>query len=63
MRKRRIRRSPETAAFTAEGQIRAFQSGVHTVVEFNTTGTSGAEMSLQLDNFTAATLTVADFVV
>ena len=62
MRKRRIRRSPETAAFTAEGQVRAFQSGVHTVVEFNTTGGSVAEMSIQLDNFAAATLTFADFI-
>jgi Ca2+-binding RTX toxin-like protein len=49
-------------AFTAEGQIRAFQSGANTVIEFNTTGASGAEMQIQLNNFTAANLTFGDFI-
>jgi hypothetical protein len=51
------------AAFTAEGQIRAIQSGTNTVIEFNTTGTSGAEMQIQLNTFTVATLTLGDFIV
>jgi hypothetical protein len=51
-----------SGAFTAEGQIRAFQSGANTVIEFNTTGASGAEMQIQLNNFTAATLTFGDFI-
>jgi hypothetical protein len=50
------------AAFTAEGQIRAFQAGANTVIEFNTTGTTGAEMQIQLNNFTAATLSFGDFI-
>jgi hypothetical protein len=50
------------AAFTAEGQIRAYQSGANTIIEFNTTGTTGAEMQIQLQNFTAAALTIADFI-
>ena len=49
--------------FTAEGQIRAFQSGANTVVEFNTTGVSGAEMQLLLVNFNANTLALGDFIV
>ncbi|MFN0193080.1 MAG: calcium-binding protein [Aestuariivirga sp.] len=49
-------------AFTAEGQIRAFQAGTSTIIEFNTAGANGAEMSIQLLNFTAATLTLADFI-
>jgi Ca2+-binding RTX toxin-like protein len=48
--------------FTAEGQVRAVQSGAHTIIEVNTTGASGAEMSIQLSNFTATSLTAADFV-
>ena len=50
------------AAFTAEGQIRAFQSGANTVVEFNTSGTTGAEMQILLLNVTAGTLTLSDFI-
>jgi Ca2+-binding RTX toxin-like protein len=49
-------------AFTAEGQVRAFQSGADTIIEVNTTGASGAEMTIQLSNFTAANLTGADFI-
>jgi Ca2+-binding RTX toxin-like protein len=37
-------------AFTAEGQVRAFFEGGHTVIEVNTTGHSGAEMQIQLDH-------------
>jgi Ca2+-binding RTX toxin-like protein len=51
-----------SGAFTAEGQVRWFQSGANTMIEFNTTGTSGAEMQIQLQNFTAANLTAADFI-
>jgi serralysin len=50
------------AAFSGEGQIRAQQSGAHTVLEFNTDGLSVAEMTVQLNGVTAATLTGADFV-
>jgi Ca2+-binding RTX toxin-like protein/subtilisin-like proprotein convertase family protein len=51
-----------SAAFTAEGQVRWYQSGANTVIEFNTTGTGGAEMQIQLQNFTAASLAAADFI-
>lgn len=50
-----------TAAFTAEGQIRVEQRGADTLVTFNTSGNSGAEMQLSLLGFTASTLTFADF--
>lgn len=43
--------------FTAEGQIRAFQSGADTIVEFNTSGVGGAEMAIMLSNFLAVSLT------
>jgi Ca2+-binding RTX toxin-like protein/subtilisin-like proprotein convertase family protein len=50
------------AAFSAEGQIRAVQSGANTILEINTAGLLGAEMTIQLNAFTAATLTSGDFV-
>lgn len=50
-----------TLAFNAEGQVRVVQSGAHTIVQLNTAGSSGAEMTIQLDNVTAAGLTPADF--
>jgi hypothetical protein len=50
------------AAFSAEGQVRAFQSGADTLVQVNTTGASVSEMLIVLQNFTAATLTAADFI-
>jgi CSLREA domain-containing protein len=50
------------AGFTAEGQVRWYQSGANTVIEFNTSGVSGAEMQIQLQGFTAATLTQSDFI-
>ena len=46
-------------AFTAEGQVRFFFEGDHTVVEVNTTGTSGADMQIQLDG--RVQLAAADF--
>ncbi|NJM29719.1 MAG: calcium-binding protein [Rhizobiales bacterium] len=51
-----------SGVFTAEGQIRALQSGTFTVVQFNTSGTGGAEMEIVLANFVAANLSAADFV-
>jgi Ca2+-binding RTX toxin-like protein len=51
-----------TGAFTAEGQIRIVQLGADTVVQFNTTGTSGADFEVQLNGFTGSTLSLADFV-
>jgi serralysin len=51
-----------TGAFTAEGQIRVVQSGTDTIVQFNTTGASGAEMEVLLADFTANLLTAADFI-
>jgi Ca2+-binding RTX toxin-like protein len=50
-----------TAGFTAEGQIRAIQNGADTLIEMNIAGTSGAEMSILLRNFTAINLTLFDF--
>ena len=50
-----------TAAFTAEGQIRATQTGLDTLIEFNIAGTSIAEMSIILRDFTAINLTQYDF--
>ncbi|MFN0192768.1 MAG: hypothetical protein ACKVP5_12485 [Aestuariivirga sp.] len=50
------------AAFTAEGQVRAVQSGAHTVIEINTAGVGVANMTIQLSNFTATNLTAADFI-
>ncbi|MFN0192769.1 MAG: calcium-binding protein, partial [Aestuariivirga sp.] len=50
------------AAFTAEGQVRAVQSGANTILEINTTGVGVADMTIQLSNFTATNLTAADFI-
>lgn len=50
------------SAFSAEGQIRAIQSGNDTIVQFNTTGTGGADMEIILLNFTHTDLTASDFV-
>ena len=49
-------------AFSAEGQIRATQSGTRTIIQINTSGTDDAEMRIILENFTATNLTAADFV-
>jgi hypothetical protein len=45
-----------------EGEIRAIQSGANTIIQINTTGNTGAEMVIQLSNFTASTLTAGDFI-
>ncbi len=50
-----------TLPFNAEGQVRAVQSGLNTVIEINTTGATGAEMTIQLDKVTATSLSLADF--
>ena len=50
-----------TAAFTAEGQIRVFQDGLHAVVQINTRGSDGVEMAIRLYQVDAATLSEADF--
>lgn len=49
-----------TAAFTAAGQVRMVQSGGDTVIEMNTVGSTGAEMTLVLTG--QWTLTAEDFV-
>ena len=48
------------AAFTAEGQVRVVAEGDHTLVQMNTSGTSGAESELQLAGHVA--LSAHDFV-
>jgi Ca2+-binding RTX toxin-like protein len=50
-----------TDGFDAEGQVRVRQQGADAVVEFNTTGTTGADLVLVLREFDAASLTAADF--
>ena len=51
------------AAFTGEGQVRAFQSGADTIVEINTSDTTaGAEMSIRLTNFLATNFDASDFI-
>ncbi len=51
------------ATFSAEGQIRATTVNItDTLVEFNTTGTSGSEISILLKNFAVANLSAADLV-
>jgi Ca2+-binding RTX toxin-like protein len=49
-------------AFTGLGQIRAVQSGADTIVQFNTTGSTAADMSILLQNVFANTLTFGDFI-
>jgi Ca2+-binding RTX toxin-like protein len=51
-----------TAAFTAAGQARAVQAGANTLLQVNTLGAGGAEMTILLANVTATSLTAADFV-
>ena len=45
--------------FTAEGQVRAIQSGFDTLFELNMSGISG-EITIALLNFTATTFSVYD---
>ena len=49
-------------SFTAEGQVRVVQDGDDTMVQFNTTGPTGADMDIVLKNFDAGDLSGADFV-
>lgn len=48
--------------FTAEGQIRVSQYGSYTIIELNTTGSSGRDMVIALVNFTATDLSQGDFI-
>ena len=50
-----------SAAFFAEGQVRAIQNGANTLLLFNTSGSGGAEMTVVIGNFIAASLTSDDF--
>jgi Ca2+-binding RTX toxin-like protein len=49
-------------AFTGEGQIRLEQSGVDTVVYFNTNANPASEMTVVLENVLAITLSATDFI-
>ena len=49
--------------FSAEGQIKVVDAGQNTTVQFNTTGTTGAEMEILLQNVTFSTLDLSDFIV
>jgi Ca2+-binding RTX toxin-like protein len=51
-----------TAAFTAPGQVRAFQNGANAIVALNTSGPNTAESQITLSNVTAADLTALDFI-
>lgn len=51
-----------TARFTAEGQVRAVQSGADVIVLVNTAGTALAEMSFVLAGVLVGDLEAADFV-
>ena len=48
--------------FTAAGQVRAIQSGLNTIVRINTDADAATEATILLLDFTASTLTAADFV-
>ena len=48
------------AAFSAEGQIRFSNSGGHTFIDINTSGTTGVEM--RIDIVGSFTMTGADFI-
>jgi serralysin len=51
-----------TQAFTAEGQIRVVQSGTDAIVLLNIAGAGIQEMAVVLQNVTATTLAVPDFI-
>jgi Ca2+-binding RTX toxin-like protein len=53
----------ETDAFTAEGQIRAVQSGANVILQFNVTGASGAEMTITLENRNTANIVDGGFII
>lgn len=50
-----------TGTFTAEGQVRAVQSGANTILQFNSTGDLNPDMIVTLNNVTASALTVDIF--
>ena len=50
------------AAFSGEGQVRAFTSGPSIVVEANTVGANGAEMSFTIEQPSVASLLGSDFI-
>ena len=50
------------SAFSAEGQVRAFQFGNDTMVQINTTGTNGVDASILLAKMNVASLGQVDFV-
>jgi len=51
-----------TADFTAENQVRVVVSGSDTLIEGNTTDTTGAEFAITLTGVTASALTASDFI-
>jgi serralysin len=51
-----------SGGFNAEGQVRAVQDGADTLLQFNTTGASGAEMEIVLKNSDFGDISAADFV-
>lgn len=51
-----------SAGFSAEGQIRAIQSGDNTLLLLNINGNGGAEMRILLKNFDALSLSDGDFI-
>ncbi len=51
-----------SAGFSAEGQIRAIESGDNTLLLFNIDGNGGAEMRILLKNFDVVNLSDGDFI-
>jgi glucose/arabinose dehydrogenase len=50
-----------TAAFSAEGQVRAAQAGTDVILSLNMRGATGAEMEIRLEDVLVSSLTTADF--
>ncbi len=51
-----------TSSFTAEGQIRAIQSGGNTILQLNVLGILGVDMSIVLTDVRSSTLSMSDFI-
>jgi Ca2+-binding RTX toxin-like protein len=51
-----------TGAFTAAGQVRVAASGADVIVEVNTVGTSGAELSIKLSATAIGAMGIDDFI-
>jgi Ca2+-binding RTX toxin-like protein len=49
-------------AFSAEGQVRLRQDGADTIVEVNTSGSGGVDMSIRLSGVDSALVEAADFI-